>query len=132
MSSARFLSRVNIVGLGTGFILVSALSLLRQHANPDVADIPALAVAATILVFLVPSAVMGMIAKHDSVVHGVVLGLLAASFAVLQANRFSSIDWSSMLVYKALGIFAAIAIPVCIVGAFLGENILRRWRVTAN
>lgn len=80
----------------------------------------------TLLVFLIPGVLTGAIAPRSFFLNGVILGIIAAAIVTFQSFHFRQPNWSSALLYEAIGILACISVPLCVVGALGGRFVGRR------
>ena len=120
------LTRPSILALVAGAPVLIVCSLLRVVGQPLVNDAPFVAALSTLLVFLIPGAVTGVVAPRSFFWNGAILGMIAAAFVTLQSNQFGMPNWSSILLYEVIGLWACIGIPLCIVGALGGRFV--SWR----
>jgi hypothetical protein len=116
----------SIFALMAGATVLIVCSLARVAGQPLVANAPGVAAVSTLLVFLIPGAVAGVIAPRSFLWDGVILGLIAATFATLQSFAFRQPNWSSIILYQAIGVLACMSFPSCVVGAFGGRFV--SWR----
>jgi hypothetical protein len=114
-------TRPNIFALMIGAIVLIACTLARLAGQPLVANLPVVAAASTLLIFLIPGAVAGLIAPRSFFWDGAILGMIAAAFVTLQSFQFYRPDWSSILLYQAMGVLACASVPLSIVGALGGR-----------
>lgn len=119
-------SRPSIFALMVGAMVLIACTLARLAGQPLVANTPVVAAVSTLLLFLIPGAVTGVIAPRSFFWNGVILGMIAAAFVTLQSFQFNRPNWSSILLYEAIGVLACASVPLCIVGALAGRFV--RWR----
>jgi len=126
MSQPRFLARPSVIAVLTGALVLVVCSLIRVAAKPIVESVPVLPVIATLAVFLVPSVITGLVAPRSCFWNGAILGGAAAIFVAMESNRFQLPNWSSILIYEAIGIFACLSVPLCILGAFGGSLVRLR------
>ncbi len=120
------LTRPSILALMTGALALSACSLLRVAGQPLFDGMPVVAAISTLLVFLIPGAVTGVVAPRSFFLNGAILGMIAAAFVTLQSNQFRMPNWSSILLCEAIGVLACVSVPACIVGALGGRFV--SWR----
>jgi hypothetical protein len=126
MLRRNLLTRPSVVALMTGALVLVACSLLRVAGQPLVDGVPVIAAISTLLVFLIPGAITGIGEPRSFLCNGAILGIVAAVFVTLQSNQFRMPNWSSLLVYEAIGVLACVSVPLCIAGAFGGHFV--RWR----
>jgi fructose-specific phosphotransferase system IIC component len=91
-----------------------------------VGTLPFVAIALSAIVFLVPGMVAGAIGARAAFLNGVILGLISAALVTLQAAQFRLPDWSSILVYESISVWACIGVPLCVLGAAIGRSLVRR------
>jgi hypothetical protein len=120
-------SRPSLLAIGAATPFLLALSLLRARAHHMVDALPLAGIALTALVFIVPGMVAGALRPRVAFLNGVVLGLIGAAFVTLQSAQFHQPDWSSILVYEMVGVYACIGVPLCVIGAAAGRWIARRY-----
>lgn len=116
----------SLPALAIGALLLIAGSLMRAAGQPFFEVRPITAASMTCLVFAVPAFVAGMIAPRAAILDGAILGMIGAAFVTLQAAQFHQPDWSSLLVYETIGLFACLGVPLCMLGAVLGSRLSRR------
>jgi len=81
-------TRPSIFALMVGAIVLIACTLARLAGQPLVANMPVVAAVSTLLIFLIPGAVAGIIAPCSFFWDGAILGLIAAAFVTLQSFQF--------------------------------------------
>jgi hypothetical protein len=118
--------RPSLAAVGVGTVFVVVLSLLRARTQGIVNAMPSLAIVLSGVVFILPGIVTGAIGARAAFLNGVVLGLIGAAIVTLQTAQFHRPDWSSILVYETIGVWACIGIPLCVLGAAIGRTIARR------
>jgi hypothetical protein len=126
MLRLALVTRPSILALVVGAMLLIACSLARVAGQPLVANMPVVAAVSTMLVFLIPGAVAGVIAPRSFFWDGAILGLIAATFVTLQSIQFYRPNWSSIILYQAIGVLACVSVPSCVVGALGGRFV--SWR----
>ena len=114
-------TRPSVPALTAGALLLIVCSLMRVALQPLVDHASIVAAILTLLVFLIPGVLTGVIAPRSFFWNGAILGMIAAAFVTLQSNDFRLPNWSSVLVYETVGVFACIAVPSCIVGVLGGR-----------
>jgi len=119
-------ARPTALALLAGALLLIVCSLMRVAGQPFVDHLPSIAAILTLLVFLIPGVLTGVIAPRSFFWNGAILGMIAAAFVTLQSNHFRLPNWSSILVYEAVGVLACITVPSCIVGALGGRFVSER------
>jgi hypothetical protein len=122
----NLLTRPSILALMVGALALIACSLLRVAGQPLVDGVPVIAAILTLLVFLIPGAVTGVLAPRSFFWNGAILGMIGAAFVTLQSSQFRMPNWSSILLYEAIGVLACISVPSCMVGALGGRFV--SWR----
>jgi len=120
------ITRPSIAAVAIGAVFVVALGLLRARAQAFVGTLPFVAIAFSALVFLVPGIVTGAIGARAAFLNGVILGLIGAVVVMLQSSQFRQPDWSSILVYETIGVWACFGVPLCVLGAAIGRSLARR------
>jgi hypothetical protein len=120
------ITRPSIAAVAIGAVFVVALGLLRARVQSLVDTVPFMAAALSALVFLVPGIVTGAIGPRAAFLDGVILGLIGAVVVVLQSSQFRQPNWSSILVYETIGVWACIGVPLCVLGAAIGRSLTRR------
>jgi hypothetical protein len=116
-----FGTRPSALALTAGALLLIVCSLARVAGQPLVDHVPMVAAILTLLVFLIPGVLTGVIAPRSFFWNGAILGMIAATFVTLQSIHFRLPNLSSALVYEAVGVWAYISVPSCIVGALGGR-----------
>ena len=119
------LARPSLRALALGAALLVVGSLMRAAGQPLLADSPMAAASLTCLVFVVPAFVAGAITPRAAILDGAILGMIGAAFVTLQTAQFHQPNWSSLLVYKTIGVFACLGVPLCMLGAALGGRLFR-------
>jgi hypothetical protein len=117
--------RPSLPALAVGAPLLIVASLLRATGQPLLGVSPIAAASLTCLVFVFPAFVAGAIAPRAAILDGAILGLIGAAFLTLQTAQFHQPDWSSLLVYETIGLFACLGVPLCMLGAILGGRMFR-------
>jgi hypothetical protein len=120
------ITRPSIAAIAVGAVFIVTLSLLRARIQASVGTLPSIAMVFSALVFLVPGTVTGAIGARNAFLNGVILGLIGAVVVTLQSSQFRQPDWSSMLVYETIGVWACIGVPLCVLGAAIGRTLARR------
>jgi hypothetical membrane protein len=120
------IARPSVAALAIGAVFVVALGLLRARIQVLVGTLPFVAIALSAFVFLVPGMVAGAIGARTAFLNGVILGLISAAVVTLQSAQFRQPDWSSILVYETIGVWACIGVPLCVLGAAIGRSLVRR------
>jgi p-aminobenzoyl-glutamate transporter AbgT len=120
-------AKPSIIALMVAAIVLIACSLARAAGQSFVNDAPVVAAVLTFLVFLIPGVVAGVIAPRSFLWDGLILGMIAAAFVTFQSLQFRVPNWSSIVLYEAIGVWACVSAPLCIVGA-LGGRFVRLHR----
>jgi hypothetical protein len=120
------IARPSIAAIAVGAVFLVTLSLLRARIQASVGTLPSIAVVLSGLVFLVPGTVTGVLGGRNEFSSGVILGLIGAVVVTLQSAQFRQPDWSSVLVYETIGVWACIGVPLCVLGAAIGRSLARR------
>ena len=110
-------AKPSICALIAAALVLIACSLARVAGQSLVDNLPAVAAVLTLLVFLIP----GVIAPRSFLSDGLILGIIAAAFVTLQSFQFRLPNWSSIVLYEAIGVWACVSVPLCIVGAASGR-----------
>jgi hypothetical protein len=119
------LVRPSLPALAVGAPLLIVGSLMRAAGQPLLGVSPIAAASLTCLVFLVPAFVAGAIGPRAAMLDGAILGIIGAAFVTLQSAQFHQPDWSSLLIYETIGLFACLGVPLCMLGAVLGGRLFR-------
>ncbi len=119
-------TRPSLLAVMAGALVLVACSLMRVAGQPFVDHVPIVAAALTLLVFLIPGVVTGAIAPRSFLWNGAILGIIAAAFVTFQSIHFRLPNWSSVLIYEAIGVLACLSVPSCMVGALGGRFVSRR------
>jgi hypothetical protein len=115
------LTRPSALALMTGVLVLVICAVMRVAGQPLVDHVPIIAAALSLLVFLIPGVVTGVIAPRSFFWNGIILGMVAAVFVTFQSIYFRLPNWSSILLYESIGVLACITVPVCTVGALGGR-----------
>ena len=119
-------TKPSISALAAAALVLISCSLARVAGQSLVDNLPAVAAVLTLLVFLIPGVVAGVIAPRSFLWDGLILGMIAAAFVTLQSFQFRLPNWSSIVLYEAIGLCACVSVPSCIVGALGGRFV--SWR----
>src|ERR1700733_14949474 len=104
------LVRPRIIAIVAGaFILIPGV-LMRVASQPLLDHLPALGAVLTLLVFLIPGAITGVIAPRAFFWNGVILGMIAAVFVTLNSFHFRFPNWSSIVLYEAIGLLGCVTV----------------------
>jgi hypothetical protein len=120
------ISRPSIAAVAVGAVCIVALGLLRARVQAFVGTLPFVAMALSALVFLVAGTITGAIGARTAFLNGVIVGLIGAVVVTLPSSQFRQPDWSSILVYETIGVWACISVPLCVLGAAIGRSLARR------
>jgi hypothetical membrane protein len=120
------IARPSVAALAVGAVFVVALGLLRARIQVHIGTLPFVAIGLSAIVFFVPGMVAGAIGARAAFLNGVILGLIGAAIVTLQSAQFRQPDWSSILVYETIGVWACIGVPLCVLGAAIGRSLVRR------
>jgi putative membrane protein (TIGR04086 family) len=126
MSLQNSVARPSLAAVAVGAIFLVVLSLLRARTQPIVDTLPYVAILLSALVFLVPGIVAGAIGGQAAFLNGIILGFIGAAVVTLQSAQFHQPDWSSVLVYETIGVWACIGVPLCVLGAAFGRSLAKR------
>jgi hypothetical protein len=99
---------------------------MRVGGQSLVDHVPIVAATFTLLVFLIPGVVTGVIAPSSTFWNSIILGLISAAFVTFQANQFQALNWSSGVLYEAFGVLACLSVPACLAGAMGGRYVSGR------
>jgi hypothetical protein len=119
-------ARPRIFAIVAGALVLIPGVLMRVAGQPLVDHAPVLGAILTLLVFLIPGAITGVIAPRSFFWNGVILGMIAAVFVTLNSFHFRLPNWSSIVLYEAIGLLACVTVTSCIVGALGGRFVGRR------
>jgi hypothetical protein len=119
-------AKPSVSALMAAALALIACSLARVAGQSLVDNLPAVAAVLTLLVFVIPGAVAGVMAPRSFFWDGLILGMIAAAFVTLQSFQFRLPNWSSIVLYEAIGVWACVSVPSCIVGALGGRFV--SWR----
>lgn len=126
MSPTTFSIRSPVLALALGLVLFALCSLLREAIEPHLGNSTFVRALLTILVFVLPGALVGALSPRHSLLYGVVLGVLAGAFVTMQVGHFSHIDWSARPTLRIFATFAGIGIMLCEIGALAGRGLARK------
>ena len=119
------LARPRIVAIAAALVLIPGV-LIRIAGQPFVDHMPVLGAILTLLVFLIPGAIAGLLAPCSFFWNGAILGLIAAVFVTFNSFHFRLPNWSSIVLYEAIGLLACVSVTSCVVGAWSSRFIDRR------
>ena len=111
--------------LAGAFVLIPCV-LLRLAGGSLVDQVPVLAAILTLLVFLIPGAIAGLIAPLSFFWNGAILGMIAAIFVTFNSFHFRLPNWQSAVLYETIGLLMCVTVTSCIVGALGGRFVRRR------
>jgi hypothetical protein len=120
------LTRPSILALLAGVLMLIVCTVTRLAGQPLVDHMPIVAATLTLLVFLIPGVVTGVIAPRSFFWNGAILGIIAAVLVTLQTVHFRLPNWSSILLYESIGVLGCITVPSCVVGAIGGRFVSGR------
>jgi hypothetical protein len=120
------LARPNIFAILAGAFVLIPCVLMRVAGGSLVDQVPVLAALLTLLVFLIPGAIAGLIAPRSFFWNGAILGLIAAIFVTFNSFHFRLPNWHSAVLYETIGLLTCVTITSCIVGALGGRFVRRR------
>jgi xanthine/uracil permease len=95
--------------------------------QPHLAHTPYLGALLTVAVFLLPAVLVGAWSPRHSLLHGVIMGVLAAAFVTMQIGHFSRLDWTARPTLQTFAALAGTGIIACEIGAFIGRAVARKW-----
>jgi fructose-specific phosphotransferase system IIC component len=121
------LARPNIFAILAGALVLIPCVLVRVAGGSLVDQAPpVLAAILTLLVFLVPGAIAGLIAPRSFFWNGAILGMIAAIFVTFNSFHFRLPNWQSAVLYETIGLLTCVTVTSCIVGALGGRFVRRR------
>jgi len=126
MSWSAFSLRSPLLALAIGLAVFALGSLLRAAIQPYLGSTHYLGAILTAAVFLIPGALVGAWSPRHTLMHGVILGVLAAAFVTLQLGHFSHVDWTGRTTLRVFGVSAGLGIILCELGALCGRALVRR------
>jgi hypothetical protein len=121
-----FLARPSIFAILAGALVLIPCVLMRVVGQALVDRVPVLAAILTLLVFLIPGAIAGLIAPRSFFWNGAILGIVAAIFVTFNSFQFRSPNWQSTILYETIGLLACVTVTSCIVGALGGRFVRGR------
>jgi ABC-type Mn2+/Zn2+ transport system permease subunit len=110
-----------------GMIILVPCVLARVAGRSIVDQVPVLGAILTLLVFLIPGVVAGLIAPRSFFWDGAILGLIAAAFVTFNSFHFRLPNLPSLVLFEAIGLLLCVTVTSCIVGA-LGGRFVRGHR----
>lgn len=126
MSPSRFSIRSPVLALALGLALFALCSVLREAVQAHLGNARFVGALLTVMVFVLPGALVGALSPRHSLLHGVVLGVLAGVFVTMQVGHFSQIHWTARPTLQVFATFAGIGIILCEIGALAGRSLARR------
>jgi ABC-type Mn2+/Zn2+ transport system permease subunit len=120
------LARPRILAIVAGALFLIPGVLMRVAGQPLADHVPVLGAILTLLVFLIPGAITGVIAPRSFFWNGAILGMIAAVFVTLNSFHFRLPNWSSIALYEAIALLACVTVTSCIVGAWGSRFVGRR------
>jgi hypothetical protein len=128
MSPPSFAIRSPVIALAVGLALFAVLSVLRAALQPHLGNASYLGPLLTVVMFVLPGALVGALSPGHSLLYGVLLGVLAGAFVTLQVGHFSHITWATRPTLLTFGIYAGIGIILCEIGSLAGRALALRRR----
>src|ERR1700704_2687132 len=116
MPSSTFSIRSPVLALALGLVLFALCSLLREAVQPYLGNAPYVGALLTVVIFVLPGALVGALSPRHSLLYGVILGVLAGAFVTMQVGHFSHINWIARPTLQIFGTFAGIGIILCEIG----------------
>jgi hypothetical protein len=120
------LARPNILAILAGALVLIPCVLVRVAGGSLVDQVPVLAAILTLLVFLIPGAIAGLIAPRSFFWNGAILGMIAAISVTFNSFHFRLPNWQSAVFYETIGLLTCVTVTSCIVGALGGRFVRRR------
>jgi hypothetical protein len=127
MSRQFLVTRPSVFAILTGVLVLIPCVLARIAARSLVDQVPVLAAVLTLLVFLIPGAIAGLISPRSFFWNGGILGLIAAAFVALNSFHFRRPMLPPMILLESIGLLVCVTVASCIVGA-LGGRFVRAHR----
>jgi hypothetical protein len=121
-----FLARPSIFAILAGALVLIPCVLMRVAGQALVNQVPVLAAILTLLVFLIPGAIAGLITPRSFFLNGAILGIVAAIFVTFNSFHFRSPNWQSTILYETIGLLACVTVTSCILGALGGRCVRGR------
>ncbi len=132
MSSPSLSMRSPVLALAVALALFALCSVLREAMATHLANTPYLNALLTVLTFVLPGALVGAWSPRHTLLHGVILGVLAGAFVTLQLGHFSLVRWTARPTLQILATFAGMGIILCEIGALAGRAFARKSRSSEN
>jgi hypothetical protein len=121
-----FLARPSLFAILAGALVLIPCVLMRVAGQSFVDQAPVLAAMLTLLVFLIPGGIAGLIAPRSFFWNGAILGIIAALFVTFNSFHFRLPNWQSTILYETIGLLACVTVTSCIVGALGGRFVRGR------
>jgi hypothetical protein len=115
------LTRPSVFAILAGALVLIPCVLMRVAGQSLVEQAPVLAAILTLLAFLIPGAIVGLIAPRSFFWNGAILGIIAAIFVTFNSFHFRQPNWQSTILYETIGLLACITVSSCMVGALGGR-----------
>jgi hypothetical protein len=124
-TTSRWLStRRSLLALGVGLIAFAGLSILRIRMQYALLPPAALGFILTLLMYLVPGALVALLVPRFRLMHGAVLGLLTTFVVWFEVPlRPTLVSWSAIA--QSLMLFAFLGVVVCLVGSAAATWMIR-------
>ena len=110
-----------------GMIVLVPCVLARVAGRSIVDQVPVLGAVLTLVVFLIPGVVAGLIAPRSFFWDGAILGLIAASFVTFNSFHFRLPNLPLLILFESIGLLVCVTVTSCIVGAW-GGRFVRGYR----
>jgi hypothetical protein len=127
MPSFTFPIRSPVLGLAVGLTFFALCSLLREAMQPHLANAPYLNAFLTVAIFILAGTLVGASSPRHSLLYGLILGVLAGVFVILQVGHFSHINWAARPTLQIFATYAGIGIILCETGALAGRALAGKW-----
>jgi hypothetical protein len=114
-------TRPSVFAILMGVMVLIPCVLVRVAGRSLVDQVPVLAAILTLLVFLVPGVIAGLVAPRSFFWNGAILGLIAAVFVTFIGFHFQRPNLPPMILLELVGLLACVSIISCVVGAFGGR-----------
>jgi hypothetical protein len=114
-------TRPSVFAILMGVMVLIPCVLVRVAGRSLVDQVPVLAAILTLLVFLVPGVIAGLVAPRSFFWNGAILGLIAAIFVTFIGFHFQRPNLPPMILLELVGLLACVSIVSCVVGAFGGR-----------
>jgi ABC-type Mn2+/Zn2+ transport system permease subunit len=110
-----------------GMIVLVPCVLARVAGHSMIDQVPVLGAILTLLVFLIPGVIAGLIAPRSFFWDGAILGLIAAAFVTFHSFHFRLPNLPALVLFESIGLLLCVTVTACIVGA-LGGRFVRGHR----